>query len=147
MSFGHEKLDVYRVSIEYISWVYTHCEHLSGTHRHARDQILRASQSIPLNIAEGNGKATTADRRKYFEISRGSALECAAIQDVLEVRQAIKPLLNKQGKHLLDRIVAMLTRLGGRSYSVHEPKQPYIIVSSSCETDTDSDSDAEGEVP
>ena len=58
MSFGHEKLDVYRISIEYVSWVYTHCDKLSGTQRHARDQLLRASQSIPLNIAEGNGKST-----------------------------------------------------------------------------------------
>jgi len=47
------------------------------------DQWLRASQSIPLNIAEGSGKSTQADRRKFFEIACGSSLECAAIQDVL----------------------------------------------------------------
>jgi four helix bundle protein len=28
---------------------------LKAIDRHARDQLLRASQSIPLNIAEGNG--------------------------------------------------------------------------------------------
>ena len=125
MSFGHEKLDVYRVSIEYINWVYTYCENLSGTHRHARDQLLRASQSIPLNIAEGNGKATAADRRRYFEIARGSALECAAIQDVLEVRKAIVPEENLKGKVLLDRIVAMLIRLGGRAFTVNESDHMY----------------------
>ncbi|QQO58134.1 MAG: four helix bundle protein [Thiohalocapsa sp. PB-PSB1] len=43
----------------------------------------RASQAIALNIAEGNGKATSGDRRRSFESARGSALECAAIQDVL----------------------------------------------------------------
>ena len=117
MSFGHEKLDVYRISIEYVSWVYTHCDKLSGTQRHARDQLLRASQSIPLNIAEGNGKSTKGDRRRYFEIARGSALECAAIQDVLEVRKAITSEENQSGKALLDRIVAMLTRLGGRGFA------------------------------
>ena len=117
MSFGHEKLDVYRISIEYVSWVYTHCDKLSGTQRHARDQLLRASQSIPLNIAEGNGKSTKGDRRRYFEIARGSALECAAIQDMLEVRKAITSEENQSGKALLDRIVAMLTRLGGRGFA------------------------------
>jgi four helix bundle protein len=33
---------------------------LKGSDRPARDQLLRASQSIPLNIAEGNGKGTNA---------------------------------------------------------------------------------------
>ena len=117
MSFGHEKLDVYRISIDYVGWVFKHCEELSGTHRHARDQLLRASQSIPLNIAEGNGKGTAGDRRRYFEIAHGSALECAAIQDVLEVREILTSGQNQKGKELLDRIVAMLTRLGGRTFA------------------------------
>jgi four helix bundle protein len=57
MTFGHEKLDVYRAAIEYVGWAYRLCERLKG-HRNAKDQLLRASQAIPLNIAEGNGKAT-----------------------------------------------------------------------------------------
>ena len=82
MALGHEKLDVYRLAIGYVAWVFEHSEKLNGVHRHAKDQWLRASQSIPLNIAEGNGQTAEADRRRYFEIARGSALECAAIQDV-----------------------------------------------------------------
>lgn len=83
MALGHEKLDGYRLSIGYVAWVYEKAATLEGVHRAARDQWLRASQSIPLNIAEGNGKTADADRKRYFEIVRGSALECAAIQDVL----------------------------------------------------------------
>ncbi len=81
MGLGHEKLDVYRLSIGYVAWVYEKADSVNGVHRPARDQWLRASQSIPLNIAEGNGKTAEADRRRYFEIARGSALECAAIQE------------------------------------------------------------------
>ena len=66
---GHEKLDVYRLSIGYVAWVYEKAGSLNGVHRLARDQWLRASQSIPLNIAEGNGKSAEADRRRYFEIA------------------------------------------------------------------------------
>ena len=45
MAFGHEKLDVYRVAIEYVGWVYRYCETLKG-HRNAKDQLLRASQCV-----------------------------------------------------------------------------------------------------
>jgi four helix bundle protein len=54
MVLGHEKLDVYRLSIGYVAWVFEKCAKLNGVHRSARDQWLRASQSIPLNIADGS---------------------------------------------------------------------------------------------
>ncbi len=109
--FGHEKLVVYQASLQYVAYVYDLAGRLQGHHRHARDQLLRASQSIPLNIAEGNGKTSPADRRRYFEIARGSALECAVVQDVLQVGNAISVVENQQSKQLLNRIVAMLTKL------------------------------------
>jgi four helix bundle protein len=92
MGLGHEKLDVYRLSIGYVAWVYEKADGLTGNHRSARDQWLRASQSIPLHIAEGNGKTAEADRRRYFEIARGSVLECGAIQDVLIVGHPLPAL-------------------------------------------------------
>src|SRR5262245_58974917 len=104
MSFG---LDVYRAALEYVGWAYHFCEGLKG-HRNAKEQLLRASQAIVLNIAEGNGKATDGDRRRYFEIARGSALECGAIQDVLEICGGLSSEENAKAKAVLDRIVAML---------------------------------------
>jgi len=53
MGFGHEQLDVYRLSVDYVAWSYALAKELSGVDRHARDQLLRAAQSIPLNVAEG----------------------------------------------------------------------------------------------
>jgi len=141
MTFGHERLDVYRVALEYVQFAWNICEHLAGKHRHARDQLLRASQSIPLNIAEGNGKATEGDRRRYFEIARGSALECSAVQDVLGVCETISSEQNHQGKVLLDRIVAMLTKMGGRSYSVKESEIAYYLGNYDNEPDSDTDAD------
>jgi len=125
MTLGHEKLDVYRLSIGYVAWVYEKATNLKGTHRPARDQWLRASQSIPLNIAEGNGKTAEADRRRYFEIARGSALECAAIQDVLVVGKALNERESHERKIELDRMAAMLSRLGRRGYSVKESSESY----------------------
>jgi four helix bundle protein len=78
--FDHEKLDVYRLSIEYVAASYEIAKALNGANRHIRDQWLRAAQSIPLNIAEGNVNQNLKDKNRYFQIARGSALECAAVQ-------------------------------------------------------------------
>jgi len=127
MTLGHEKLDVYRLSIGYVAWVYEKAETLIGVHRPARDQWLRASQSIPLNIAEGNGKTADADRRRYFEVARGSALECAAVRDVLVVGKALDKTESQSRKMELDRMSAMLSRLGGRGYQVREDRTIYGV--------------------
>ena len=137
MTLGHEKLDVYKLSIDYVAWVYEKADKLRGNHRHARDQWLRASQSIPLNIAEANGKTTEADRRRYFEIARGSAMECAAIQDVLEVGKGLNGKESRERKIELDRIAAMLSRLGGRAYCIKEKSEAF----GQSEFDTDPDPD------
>jgi four helix bundle protein len=53
--FDHEKLEVYQEAIAFIAWL---SALLEGTVRvgEVKDQLDRASTSIPLNIAEGNGK-------------------------------------------------------------------------------------------
>ena len=123
--FGHENLNVYQYSLEYMSWVFDISPKMKGDLQYARSQLIRAAQSIPLNIAEGNGKATPADRRKFFEIARASALECAAIQDVLEVGGFLTKEENTLTKLKLKSIVAMLTKLGGRGFSVNEEERSY----------------------
>jgi four helix bundle protein len=73
-----------------------------------------------LNIAAGNGKGANADRCRFFEIARGSALECGSIQDCLEVCGVLTAAENAQGKTMLIRIVSMLTKLGQRNCEVQE---------------------------
>ena len=124
-TFDHERLDVYRLSIAYVAFSYKIAKALSGSNRQARDQWLRAAQSIPLNIAEGNGKQSLRDKNRFFEIARGSALECAAIHDVLRVCDAIDDDSNCRGKTDLKRIVSMLTRLIQKTNGVSEERIEY----------------------
>ena len=124
-TFDHERLDVYRLSIEYVAFSYRIAKTLRGIHRPARDPWFRAAQSIPLNIAEGNGKQSLKDKSRFFEIARGSALECASIHDVLRVCDGIDDESNRRGKLDLKRIVSMLTRLIQRSQSVAEDAFEY----------------------
>jgi four helix bundle protein len=141
MQFGHERLDVYQLSVRYVAWAYATAKRLKGIDRHARDQLLRASQSIPLNIAEGNGKGTNADRRRFFEIARGSALECGSIQDCLEVCNALSAQENARGKTMLIRIVAMLTKLAQHNHEVRESSGNYGKIDSDYDNDNDNDND------
>ena len=140
MKFGHEQLDVYRVSLQYVQWSYRLAKRLKGADRHARDQLLRASQSIPQNIAEGNGKGTEPDRRRFLEIARGSALECGAIQDILETCEVIENKENENWKAMLIRIVSMLTKLGRREYGVNEDETGYGDYDNDHDNDHDNES-------
>lgn len=118
--FDHEKLDVYRISIEFVAWVHRRTTDLVGGHRGIKDQILRASQSIPLNIAEGNGKLPSPDRRRFLRIALGSALECAAALDVLAVCEGLDQENVTEGKRYLARIVSMLTKMTSEPVAVRE---------------------------
>ena len=98
-----------------------------------------------MNIAEGNGKTADADRRRHFEIARGSALECAAIQDVLVVGKALDEAESQNRKTELDRMAAMLSLLGGRGYQVREEATAYD--GNPIDPDPDSDSDLDETKP
>ena len=123
--FDHERLEVYRLAIEYVTSSFRIAKSLTGVDRHARDQWLRAAQSIPLNIAEGNGKQSLKDKNRFFEIARGSALECAAIHDILESTGAIDSETTRIGKTNLKRNVSMLTKLIQRRETVEEDSIEY----------------------
>jgi len=126
VQLDHEKLKVYQVSIEFVSYVASMVAGLKGDHRHARDQLLRSSQSIPLNIAEGNGKRSFNDRNRFFEIARGSALESAAGLNVLRVTGACSEDEIERGKALLVRIVSMLYKMTKTREGVaREAESPY----------------------
>jgi len=110
--FDHEKLDVYRVAIEFVAWVGELLDGpLAGCRVSAVRHLDEASTSTPLNIAEGNGKRSLRDRSRYFDIAKASALECSACLDVLVARRACEEADTIDGKALLVRIVGMLTRL------------------------------------
>lgn len=111
MGLDHEKLDVYQVSLDFAVWAYAVCKRLKEIDRHARDQLLRASQSITLNIAEGCGKMSGADRGRFFQMASGSARECGAILDILGRSHVIQEEERLVGKEYLVRVVAMLTRM------------------------------------
>ena len=107
-SFDHEKLSVYQEAIKFIVWSDGILATLPKTLA-VHDQLDRAATSISLNIAGGNGKYTAADRCRFFDIARGSALECAACLDVLVAKKKLAEA--GPGKAILVRIVSLLVGL------------------------------------
>lgn len=108
----HENLDVYRCSLEFLRLSLRVVGALPERgESELRSQLKRASMSIPLNIAEGSGKPTVADRARFHAIARGSAMECAALIDVCALAGYIAPDDARLAKQLLVRMVAMLTKM------------------------------------
>ncbi len=117
--FDHEKLNVYQNALDFVEWIDKKI--LTGRKKlSVYDQIDRASTSIPLNIAEGNGKYSSKDKCRYFDIARGSALECASCLDVLHLKDLLELSKKDEGKEKLRVIVSMLIGLiksnSNRSY-------------------------------
>jgi four helix bundle protein len=108
--FDHEKLDVYRGSIAFCAWVGDFLPSITQK-TSAKDQLDRASTSVPLNIAEGNGKFSMRDRARFLEMARGSALECAACLDVLVARKLASVEQVAAAKTQLAAIVQMMMGL------------------------------------
>lgn len=108
--FGFQKLQVYKASIEFLALAIPIAESMPKGHSALGEQFRRAAVSIPLNLAEGSGKFDR-DAKRFYAISRGSALECAAILDVVEVLKLIGGDRLEDLRHRLDRIVAMQTGL------------------------------------
>jgi len=124
LAFDHEKLTVYQEAIQFVAWSHELLETVPKNLA-VHNQLDRAATSIPLNIAEGNGKYTAADRCRFFDIARGSAFECAACLDVLVAKKSTLPVA--AGKELLARIVSMLVGLirSTSANRVHEERSGY----------------------
>ena len=108
--FGFQKLDVYRCAVTFLGLATSLANKPPRGYSALSDQLRRASLSIPLNIAEESGK-TGRDVARFYAIARGSALECAAAIDAMEVLGFTTKEESVKAEELLDRIVAMLTRM------------------------------------
>ncbi len=112
MPFPFENLDVYQKALSFVECVESLATELKGKVSYSLlDQLSRAALSIPLNIAEGNGRWHKGDKRQFFWISRGSTFECVPILQVLYH----KGLLNEERYHSfyskLEALGQMLTKL------------------------------------
>lgn len=108
---SHARLDVYQRAIEFLGFATKLMNAYAPGNAALRDQLRRAAMSICLNIAEGAGRVSPADKRRHYAIARGSALECGAVLDVSVVLGLLEADEAKRGNEILARVVSMLTNM------------------------------------
>lgn len=111
MVLDHERLEVYKLALEFLVFANEVIAALPRGRRHLADQFTRASMSIVLNLAEGAGKHSKPDKRRYDLTSRGSATESAALLDVCWRLKLLDENKHRTGKEMIVRIVSMLVKL------------------------------------
>ena len=78
---NHQELDIYGISRQFVFECYKLTMKLPVEERFGMiSQIRRAALSVHLNIAEGASSET--ERKRYYEISRGSVIEIDAALDI-----------------------------------------------------------------
>lgn len=100
------RFDAYRLALDFrrcvVDWLPLKRAEIS-------DQIDRASISIALNIAEGTGRTSPRERTRHYVIARGSAVECLACLDLLELEAAIEAM--PAARTVLLRLIMVLSGL------------------------------------
>ncbi len=114
MALDHTKLDVYHRALELLDHVDRIQVLIPPGRAHLKDQLDRAGTSIVLNIAEGAGEFSLADKQRFYRMARRSATETAAILDILERRKSVAADQIEPARELLVRVVSMLVRLASR---------------------------------
>jgi four helix bundle protein len=101
-----EDLVVYQKAMEFVERIYLITRGMPE--KEIKDQIKRAALSIPLNIAEGNGRNTVKEKSQFYKTARGSLFECVPLLQLClrlglfpkETYDKLYPLSEEIGKML-----------------------------------------------
>ena len=106
LMFDFEKLLVYGKARAFNKTIFILLKEVKS--KNIFDQFQRAAFSISLNIAEGSGRFSKADKRNFYVIARGSVFECVAVLDHLKDTNQISETQFNEAYLLLEEISKML---------------------------------------
>ena len=83
LQLGHNKLDVYTIARQFVKECYFATNRFPSDEKYVlTQQIRRAALSVHLNIAEGSSRKSEVERKRFYEIARGSLIEVDAALDI-----------------------------------------------------------------
>ena len=110
-AFEFQKLEVYKLARSLQPLIGEIVAQLPRGSGDLRSQLLRPERSIRLNIAEGAGRNSAGGKAERYRTARGSANECAAALDEVQMSGLAPRAGTLEAAALLHRIISMLTRL------------------------------------
>ncbi|MBU0650661.1 four helix bundle protein [bacterium] len=109
--FDFERLEVYKKAKILNKDVLKFLKENRKIDSYLRDQLKRASISSVINIAEGCGKYTKADKKNFYLISRGSVFECVSLFDIIHDEAQINDIEFEKFYKRYEEISKMLSGL------------------------------------
>ncbi len=110
--FVFEDFPVYKITLQFNSEISTFLDEIPDKNNYSvKDQLCRASMSILLNIAEGSGRYTKADKRSFYVNARGSCYECVACLQIIKSKCLITETRHDQLYEILNDIARQLSAL------------------------------------
>lgn len=80
---AHTKMDVFKISRAFVLYCYRETKIFPSEEKFAlMQQIRRAAISVHLNLAEGSSRKSLAERKRFYEIARGSIIEVDTALDM-----------------------------------------------------------------
>ena len=93
LTLNHQKMDIYNISKELVLECYKLVKKFPSDEKFGMiSQIRRAALSVHLNVAEGASRKSEVERKRFYEIARGSVIEIDAALDIAYVLDYIKEI-------------------------------------------------------
>jgi four helix bundle protein len=93
LKLNHQKLDIYKISSQFVFECYKLTRRLPVEGKFGVIvQIRRAALAVHLNIAEGASRKSATERKRYYEIARGSVIEIDAALDIAETLEYLQEI-------------------------------------------------------
>ena len=112
LELSHTKLDIFKVSKSFVLNCYRETKTFPPEEKFGIvQQIRRAALSVHLNVAEGCSRRSAIERKRFYEIARGSVIEVDAALDIaVELNYTTKERLYELGQFII-RCFQMISKM------------------------------------